>query len=454
LFKETKMLTMPQEIMPLIEAFAPAFSERVWEWAKVLVMGGILAPGKRTVSAVLRVMGRAEEAHYQNYHRVLNRAVWSELKVSEILFGLLVTVLGSETLVVGADDTLERRLGDKVAGKGVFRDPTRSSKQHPVTSPGLRWLSMMLLVNVPWAGRVWGLPFVTVLACSRATHEAQGKRHKTLGTWTRQLITLVRRWCPTRKLVLVVDGGLCALWLGWRCVRLGVTFVSRLRLDTQLYDFLAEIPAGHRGRKPNRGPRQMPLAVRLSHPDTTWERCRVPWYGGVLRDLEVASGTALWRRPRFSPLPVRWVLVRDPLGKLNPAAFFATDLEASPRQILTWVIMRWSIEVTFQELRTHLGFETQRQWSAPAVARTTPALFGLFSLITLLAHRLSQSQPIPARSAAWYVKPVPTFADTIAYVRHYLWTHLNFVPSSVHPRQVLIPVPVLSGLLELLSYST
>src|SRR5438105_2589179 len=213
------MLTLPPEIMTLISEFAPVFSERIWDWVQVLVAGAILAPRKRTVSAVLRVMGLSHEAQYQNYHRVLNRAVWSELELSRLLFGLLVKAFGSETLVLGVDDTLEQRPGGKkIKAKGMFRDAVLSSKKHPVTVPGLRWLSMQMLARVPWSQRVWGLPFLSVLACSRAANEAQGQRHKTLGQWTRQMITLVRRWCPDHKLVLVVDGSLCAVWLAWRCV--------------------------------------------------------------------------------------------------------------------------------------------------------------------------------------------------------------------------------------------
>jgi hypothetical protein len=448
------MLTLPPEIMTLMGQFAPVFSERIWDWAQVLVAGAILAPGKRTVSAVLRIMGLSDEPQYQNYHRVLNRAVWCELELSRILFGLLVRAFGSETIVLGADDTLERRPGGKIKAKGMFRDAVQSSKKHPVTVPGLRWLSMQMLAKVPWGERVWGLPFLSVLACSRATNEARGKRHKTLGEWTRQMMTLVRRWCPDRKLVLVVDGSLCAVWLAWRCVRLGVTFVSRFRLDAQLYDFVPEQPSSKRGPKPTKGSKQMKLEERLTHPDTEWERCKVSWYGGTTRDLKIATGTSLWHRPSYAPLPVRWVLVSDPLDKLKPAAFFCTNLDASPLQILAWVIMRWSMEVTFQEMHTHLGFQTQRQWSDRAIARTSPCLFGLFSVITLLAHHLSQGSSIPTRSAAWYTKQHPTFSDVIAFVRHYLWSHTHFVQSPAQARFVQIPEPVLAGLVDTLCYIT
>jgi hypothetical protein len=452
LLKELQMLSLPTEIMPIVNAFAPVFSERVWDWVQVMIVGAILAPGKRTVSAVLRVMGRSQDEQFQNYHRVLNRAVWSELAVSRVLLSRLVAAFGSGPLVIGADETLERRLGPKIRHKGMFRDAVRSSKQYPVISPGLRWVSMMLLAQVPWGQRVWGLPFLTVLAPSQKTNEALGKRHKTSTEWVRQMITQVRRWYPARGLVLVVDGGLSAIWLAQRCVDLGITFVSRLRLDAQLYDPVDPQRPTRPGPKPTKGPRQQKLAARLTDPATNWSRQQVAWYGGVQREMDLATGTALWHRPGYAPLPIRWVLVRDPLGKLSPAAFFSTATETSPRHILQWVIMRWSVEVTFQEVRTHLGFETQRQWSDKAIARTTPALLGLFSLVTLLAHHLSRHHPLPARSAAWYVKTHPTFSDAIAFVRRYLWTHVEFVHSPVPTTVVQLPTAVLAGLVDTLCF--
>src|SRR3990172_7600354 len=190
------MLTLPPEIMPVLGAFAPVFSERVWDWVQVLVIGAILAPGKRTVSTVLTIVGQRDDEQYQNYHRVLNRAVWSPLEVSQILLGLLVAAFSAVgvPIIVAADETLERRQGEQIQEKGVYRDAARSSKKHLVTSFGLRWVSMMLLVRVPWSSRVWALPFLTVLAPSEKTNQANGKRHKTSIRWVMQMMGQVRRW--------------------------------------------------------------------------------------------------------------------------------------------------------------------------------------------------------------------------------------------------------------------
>ncbi len=451
------MLILPQEIIKVIRPFAQVCSERVWDWAQVLIVGAILAPGKRTVTAVLRVMGLKDEKQFQNYHRVLNRAKWSGLQGSCILLGILVLVLVSAGIpvVVAADETLERRWGPKIKEKGIFRDAVRSSKKYTVYSSGLRWVSMMLLVSVPWSQRVWALPFLTVLAPGKKTNEANGKRHKTSIDWIGQMIGAVRRWLPKKMLVLVTDGGLTAVKLGLRCASYAnpVTYVSRLRLDAVLHDPPDPQPQGKRGPKPKKGKRQPSLKNVLLDPLTQWTKCEIEWYGGKQRLIEIATGTALWYTPGYDPLPLRWVLVRDPLSKFDPTAFFATDPMADPLQILTWFIMRWNVEVTFEEARAHLGVETQRQWSDLAIARTTPALLALFSLVTLLAHHLTKNEPFPVRSAAWYVKTEPTFSDAIALVRRHLWTRTKFTNSPSDTGLVEIPVSVLHGLVDSLCYT-
>ena len=452
------MLILPPEIIQVIMPFAQICSTRIWDWAQVLIVGAILAPGKRTVTAILRVMGLKDNQQYQNYHRVLNRAKWSGLQASRILLGLLVTALvtGGVPVVVAADETLERRWGPKIKEKGIFRDAVRASKKYTVYSAGLRWVSMMLLVSIPWSQRVWALPFLTVLAPGEKTNKANHKRHKTSIDWIMQMIGAVRRWLPKKKLVLVTDGGLTAVKLGLRCAGYAhpVTYVSRLRLDAVLHDPPGPPVAGKRGPKPKKGKRQASLKQVVLDPLTRWTEHEINWYGGQRRTIEIATGTALWYTPSYDPLPIRWVLVRDPLAEFEPSAFFATDQAADPLQILAWFLIRWNVEVTFQESRAHLGVETQRQWSDLAIARTTPALLGLFSLVTLLAHQLTLNRPFPVRSAAWYVKTEPTFSDAIALVRRNLWTNMKFTISPTPTGLVEIPTFVLHGLVDTLCYTT
>jgi hypothetical protein len=430
---------LPEAIILVLAPFAPLFSERVWQHAQVLLLGAMLTPGTRTVTGALWVMGLAMERHFTNYHRVLNRATWSARHGGQILLGVLITLLvpPDATIVLGADDTVERRSGRKITAKGCYRDAVRSTKKHVIRCFGLKWVSMMLLVQVPGSRRVWALPFLTALCWPAET--SQRRRHKTSVDWVRQMMKQVRRWLPGRRLVLVVDGGFAAVLLALACVTHHVTLVSRLRWDAALYHPPAPQPKGKRGPKPLKGKRQRSLQGWAERSDTRWETVELDWYGGKRKQLWVFSRTALWYTPKLPPVAIRYVVVADPEGKLGMEAFFCTDLEVTPIEILPWVVMRWSVEVTFAESRAHLGVETQRQWSEQAIARTTPVLLALFSLVTILALKLSSGGQIPVAATAWYQKAEPTFADCLALVRRHLWRARYLVNSTPEAESMQFP---------------
>ena len=451
------MLTLPMEFTKLVSVFAPLFSRRVFQHVQVLVVGAILAPGQRTVTAALRVMGLSQEAHFQNYHRVLNRAVWSSREVSGLLLLLLVQALAPfGPLVLGLDDTLERRRGARIKAKGIYRDSVRSSHSHFVKASGLRWLCLMLLVPIPWAGRVWALPFLTVLAPSERYHQERGQYHKKLTDWARQMLLQVRRWCPKRALVIVADSSFAALELLWSvvCMPQPLCLITRLRLDAALYQPAPPRQPGKSGRPRRKGPRLPTLSQVLVNPQTQWTKVKVPdWYGEGEREVELTSATAVWYHTGLPAVPIRWVLVHDPLGKFRPQALLCTDLQVAPAQILAWFVLRWQLEVTFQEARAHLGLETQRQWSDLAIASTTPAMLGLVSVVTLLAHRLSAEEGLPVRQAAWYQKAQPTFADALAQVRCYLWSQAHFSMSHSETEMVKIPKTLFDRFTNTLCYA-
>ena len=451
------MGTLPPEIVRVLRVFEDVFSERIWDWVQVLVVGAILTPGQRTVTAVLRVMGLSDERQYQNYHRVLNRARWSSRELSRRLLLAVVAafVPGDGPVVVGLDETIERRRGAKIAAKGIYRDPVRSSKSHFVKASGLRWISMQVLTVVPWAERIWGLPFLTVLAPSERYNVERGRRHKTLPEWGRQMIRQVRRWLPERALVVVADSTYAVLELLADAASLPhpVTVVTRLRLDAALYDPAPPREPGTIGRPRIKGERQPTLATRVLDPNTTWEPLTVPWYGGATAQVEAATGTALWYHPGDPPVALRWVLLRDPADQFEPQAFLSTDPSVLPVQVVAWFVARWPVEVTFQEVRAHLGVETQRQWSDLAILRTTPALLGLFSLVTLFAHARLDDQPLPVRQAAWYAKPTPTFSDTLAFVRQLLWPVTVFSTSPSSDEVVEIPRALFDRLTHTLAFA-
>lgn len=454
------MHDLPATIARVFANFAPVFSRRIWKRAQVLIVGAILAPGARTVASALRAVGLAEDRHFSSYHRVLSRAKWSSRTLARTLLSLLLYafVPESEPVVVGMDETLERRRGAKIAAKGLYRDACRSSKSIHVKSHGLRWISLMLLAPIPFAGRIWALPFLTLLVPSERYCRERGLRYKTVSEWGRQAIVQLRRWLGGGRIVVVADHNSCALDLLERARRCAVVVVTRMQIRAALYDprpSYAEFRHLHpRGQYPKKGALQPTLTERLRDPATLWQKAKVAWYGGGVREVEIATGTAVWYHTSRPAVPIRWVIVRDPSGRLDPMALLSTEQELSAEEIVRYFIMRWQVEVTFEEVRAHLGVETQRQWSERAIERTTPALFGLFSLITLCAREyVAEGVALSARCAAWYKKPLPTFSDALALVRQHLWPLEITRTCTLDADVVLIPRALLKRMTNTLTFA-
>ena len=346
-----------------------------------------------------------------------------------------------------------RRRGAKIAAAGIYRDPVRSSRSHFVKVNGLRWICLMLLVPIPWAGRVWALPFLSALAPSERYAQQQGRRHKPLTVWARQLLRQVHRWLPERQLVVVADSRYAARDL-LSALRPVATVVTRLRLDAQLFAPAPPRRPHQKGRPRLVGQRLPTLQQRSVDPDTAWTRVTIAhWYGQQTREVAVVSETAVWYHTGLPPVSIRWVLIRDPAGTFPTQALLCTDLLAAPEQILAWFVQRWQLEVTFHAMRAHLGMETQRQWTPLAIARTTPALFGLFALVTLLAHSEMLDQTTPLPHTAWYAKSLPTFADALALVRRRCWAALLFPPSPMADDPDKISRVLVDHLCQLLCYA-
>ena len=421
-------VSVPEVLATWLRPFASCFTAAAWRHVLVLVAGGLLVPGRRTVTAALRVMGLDQAPGFAVYHRVLSTGRWSSRAVAHRLLLLLVAAFVPDgPVLVGIDDSIERRWGAKISARGIYRDPVRSSHGHFVKASGLRWLCVMLLAPIPWAGCVWALPFLTVLAPSARYATERGQRHKTLTDWARQALLQTARWLPGRRVIAVGDSSFSAIEL-LRDAGRHLCLVSRLRLDAGLYKPAPARKPGAVGRPPVKGARLPSLKQRLENPATRWRKVSVDgWYGRTERRLHIASGTALWHHPGMR-VAIRWVLVRDQSGEKEPQAFLCTDPAADPMDILRWFVRRWRVETTFEEARRHLGMETQRQWSDLAILRTTPALLGLFSLVTLWATQLHTGQGLLPECVRWYPKHAATFSDALALVRRELWTSPTFAP--------------------------
>jgi hypothetical protein len=417
------MDSLSYNILSVLLPFSVLFSKPSWKKALTLLLGTLLCTGKRTVCSALRAMGLECEASFSKYHHLLNRTEWSSLRAAKILlFMLLVFVDYKHPLVLLIDETLERRRGKKIKAKGYYRDAVRSSKSKVVNAMGLKWLVMAISLKSPMMKRALALPFFSVLEPSKKCDAAGKNRHKTSLRWTSQMILQVRRWVgKARLLILVGDGGFAAGQLALDCIRYGVTLVSRLKMNAALFDFPAEKRPGQRGRTAKKGVKLKNFKQMLSLEGLPWKEMEVISYGGEKRIARVISNTCMWGADGVTPIPIRWVLVVDPTGKLDPLPLMSTDPLMTAERMVELFVDRWGLEVTFEETREHLGVETQRQWSDRAIARSTPVLMGLYSCVCLMANRLSRVNLLKVETTAWHKKEHVTFSDMLRAVRMAIW---------------------------------
>lgn len=433
-------MPLPDAIIEVLTVFRPLFTAPTWRKLMTLLTGTLLAQGRRTVTAALRSTGNEKASNWSLFHQVLNRARWSPLAVSRQLLLLIVeTFVPAEACVdLVIDETLERRWGRKISKRGHYRDSLLSSRERSVSSPGLRWIVMAVVVTLPWTRQRWALPFLCVLATTPEVSERLGKRHKTVGMRAHQMISLVRRWLPDRKIKLMGDTAYTILELGLHANTEQVTLITTGRLDAVLHEPPPERTRHTIGRPRVVGKRLPSLEQVLQDQQTVWQKLTLDWYSQGTRPLEICTGTALWYRYGSDPLPIRWVLTRDPSGKHPPKALFSTDPTQTAEQIIKDFMKRWSLETTFEECRAHLGVETQRQWSDLAIERTTPMLLGLYSLIALFGHTLAPDGQLPIVQTAWYRKQTATFRDVLAAVRRRIWGLETFPTSPLDPDVVLL----------------
>jgi hypothetical protein len=369
---------------------------------------------------------------------VLNWTSRSCLTLSGSLLQLRAStfVQAGGTVEVVIDETLERRWGRKISERGHYRDDLQSSKEQSVLTSGLRWVVMMLVVQVPWTRREWALRFFSVLATTPKVSEELGKPHKTVAQLAAQMVIAVRRWLPDIPMKVVGDSAYSVVELGLCCAKYNVTLIAPSRFDARLFAPAPPRKPGTNGRPQVKGEELPKLNAVLDDPKTEW--LQVKRYDGTEQSMEVARGTGVWYRIGLPVLPVRWLLTRDPEGKLGPNTYFCTDLSQSPVEVVSSLIKRWTIEVTFEESRAHLGVQTQRQWSDLPIERTTPCQLGMFSMVELFGKDLHPDGQVPVQRTAWYHKEEATFSVVLAQVRRQLWGNFSCHTSPVDPDVCLV----------------
>lgn len=443
-------MPLPEAIIAVVAPFRPLFTAPTWRKLMTLLTGTLLAHGRRTVCGALRMSGESENENWSLYHQVLNRARWSPLAVSRCLLLLIVETLVPKgaAIEISIDETLERRWGPKISKRGHYRDSALSSRKQSVSSSGLRWIVMAVVVNLPWTKQRWALPFLLVLATTPSVSQTLGKRHKTVGERAQQMMSLLHRWLPGRTIRVIGDTAYSSLELGVHAGRCDVTLVTTCRLDSVLH--APPPPKGQRrkGGKPQVVGKRLPsLNEVLADPATVWQESVMDWYGQGKRSLQWCTGTALWYRFGHPPLPIRWVITRDPNGKRPVKALLCTDQTLDAEEIIRTFMLRWTIETTFEESRAYLGIETQRQWSDLAIERTTPLLLGVYSLVALVGVQMASCGTLLAEQTAWYHKSQATFHDVLIALRRQIWKQWGIPTSSLDPDVGLLPRSTLDRLL-------
>lgn len=420
------MFNLPREVRALLQEFAPAFSESVFERWVILLLGAILTTGRRTVQNILRTVGPIARGHFSTYHRVFSMRRWSMWRVGRVLATLIVELLVPEGLIsLAGDDTVDEHRGKKVYGKGCHRDAVRSTHSYTAFRWGHKWVVLCILVTFPFAKRPWALPVLVALYRSKKWNEKHDRRHKTPPELMRQLLAVMIRWFPGRQFMFAGDGNFNTHELARfaRRHRKQLTLVSRFFVDANLYTTPPPLRRGKRGRPRVKG-EALPSPGEVVE-DAKRTRITVRWYGGGTRRIETVTRTAHWYKAGKGLVPVRWVFVHDLTGTHRDEYFFSTDVEMTPKEIVETYTGRWNIETTFQETRAHLGLETTRGWTENTVLRVAPCLFGLYSIVALLYTRMPGKYR-EAIGVAWAGKDTVTFSDAITAVRRWLWVKWVF----------------------------
>ena len=425
-------MVIPSAADRLFLKFAPVFSAPTYAQWVVLAVAAILTTGRRTVTNLLRTVRGVAKGHASSFHRVLSRARWAPLKLARTLAGFIMNgFVGPGPVVLAVDDTVDEHRGKKVYGKGCHRDAVRSTHSFTAFRWGHKWVVLAILVRFPFATRSWALPVLVALYRSPEKTRrgkrrvrrriAPGCKHRTQAQITVLLIALLMRWFPERKFVLIGDGGYASHTLAGLTRRYSgrLTVVSHFHGDAALYK-----PAPIR-RKTSKAGRPKVRGRRLACPEKVVKhakrkKLRVEWYGGGSRKVSVVSREGGWYRGGEGLVPVRWVHVRDLTGTHRDEYFFSTDPSMTPREIIGYYTRRWSIEVTFEEMRSCLGLETTRGRTEKTVLRAAPSLFGLYSIVAALYAQLPKAKQRKGK-VTWEGKKTVTFSDAMCAVRRWIW---------------------------------
>lgn len=394
----------------------------------VLFRGAVLSMGPRTVTECLRAAWPWVEKHFSVYENVIRRAKLNELAMGKTLFNLILRLLpDADPVILIVDETLVRRYGPYVMGVGVHRDSLRSSGKHSGLSLGHKWIVLSVAIRLPFMRCALALPILSRLYVSpspaRRSRVTCDMKHRSPAKIAKALVGIVVRWAPDRRFILIGDKVFGSHDMADTFNEKGdnkrmraVSLVSRMQPDAGLY---APPPQhnGGRGRRRVKGEKLPNPAREASRDDAPWENVEVAWYGGTRKVLTLISGTGLWYRCGTKATWTRWVYVRYPEDKRRDEVLYTTDSNLKPHEIVEMYVTRWSLEITFEETRRHLGLETLRNRTLTAVQRSVPMLLALYSFIMVWFAVNKKEMTTRIGAAPWYKKKALTFSDILDAAR-------------------------------------
>lgn len=417
------MASIPPRVRDVFREWSDEFSGSVWPRFQVLVFAAIVCIGRHTVCRLLRIAGTLAAGHWSSYHRVLSQRRWSTWRLARILAQHVVDrfVPDGPIAIVG-DDTVTQHPGKHVYGKGRHRDAVRSTHSYTAWRWGHKWVVLAIQVPLPGRNRPWALPVLCALYRLPEENKKRGRRHKTPCDLMRQLLCVLLRWFPRRKFVFAGDSGYGTHALArFAAGQPRLTLISKFYQDANLYDPPPKRRPGTNGRPRVKGRKRRAPEVVVARTNGR-QRLSVSWYGGGRREVAVVTSTGHWYKSGAGLVPVRWVFVEDRTGTHRDEYFFTTDITLTPQQIIEAYTGRWAIEVTFEEVREHVGLETTRGRCARTILRAEPCLFGLYTLVALwFAELPEKTRQKPVVTWTGTLKPTLTFSDAITLVRRQIW---------------------------------
>jgi DDE superfamily endonuclease len=416
----------PSVLRRLAQAWCSAFTRPTYYRIMVLLLAALLTVGSHTILNVLRTITALKLGHASSYHRVFSRSPWSMWRLGRRLaLWLIEHFVPDGTIFLVGDETVDGHRGKNVFGKGRHRDAVRSSHSYTAFRYGHKWVVLAVLVRFAFARRPWALPVLVTLYRSKG---ASKRRHKTPSQLMRQMLKALLHWFPERSFVFAGDGGYGTHELARTAARRRrpkrLVLVSRFYPDANLY---APPPArgSRRAGRPRLKGKKVAAPKRVVARTRRRQRLNVAWYGGGRRDVEVVTGTGYWYKTSEGLVEILWVFVHDRTGTHRDEYFFTTDVSFTATQVIEYFTGRWSIETTFQEMRSYLGLETTRGRKEETVLRVAPCLFGLYTVVAALYAQMP-ARHRRARLINWVGKTDATFSDAIASVRRWLWQEWVF----------------------------